>query len=151
MNSASWDFWQEIINYSTPLAGLLIIGFAIWKSTKWVAVQFVQPFLGAEGVFATYLKAQQEQSALQTKELRDLNTVLSDASGKTHDRLDMLVSFQKGDGVHHAACEERGRDLLRIHALVADAVRGLVPDLPQEVDRILVQIKSIVDRHFHKD
>jgi predicted nuclease with TOPRIM domain len=145
----SWQQWQEILNWSTPLAGLVLIAVSIYRGIRWIASKFIEPFGGPDGIIAKYLEAQQEEHRKQTLHLLELQNAFLSQGVATKRQLESLMDCHHSHHEELADCHTKITDLLRIQRHLADAVGELRDSsgTTHRLDEHLQSIKLIVNKY----
>ena len=105
MTPESWEAWRELINWSTPLAGVIIGLLALYRIGKWIAGKLVEPaiehmvnYFGKDGHFPTYLKVQEQEAKAQTEMLRSMFTSFKEYSEETKTKFAELMESRRVQG-----------------------------------------------------
>ena len=144
--------WREIINYSVPLFALIVMGFGIYRSIKWLASKFLEPLGGPDGKIAVYLEHQQEEAKSQTYILRELTSQFAAYGAETKAGLDALVRMHADEDSVFASkkVELRTLDLLKAQGHVGAILQELASDSVNEdtVQEHARQIDLIVEKYL---
>lgn len=135
----SFDPWVSLVtNVGLPIALIVI-----------VYRDFVRPLGGANGVVARYFQTQAEHSAKQTElitEQRDLTSKL--VSSISVVQTNQINHVQESHRFYAQAAVDFV-DLIRIHRLIASAIRREFKDIGARDD--LVEIDRICDKYLSRD
>lgn len=141
----TWDAWKELINFSTPLAGLIAVGYILVRGCKWLGIEVIQPVFGPEGMLIKHLSSQREEAVRHTKSLESLGQTVASTGVVTAGKLNELVTLASADKTQQASLHEEVEDLLMIHSHWAGAAR-LSSDNPA-VHEHLAAIRKITDKY----
>lgn len=142
-----WNAWREVINFSTPLAGLIAAGWALWKSSSWVGREFFKPVFGPEGALVKYLQNQQAEAEKQTQEMAKLHASVSAAGVMTAAKLEELVAISRNSKDEQTKAGEKLEDIMAIHRHWVAAARVLVSSDNETVTENLAAIRRITEKY----
>lgn len=120
-----WEVIKSLLDYSVPLALLVVFLLAARNGCNWVAVHVLLPTFGVDGYVPAFLERMSGEYHGQTTAMRDMNLAIREAGHGTLKRMDELLLVANRDAEEQ---DEMGRhvyDLLEIHASWAAAASEL--------------------------
>lgn len=146
-----WEGWRELLNWSTPLAGIIVAVLAIWRICKWLTAKVIEPalaqfleYFGPQGHFPRYLQVQEDEAKLQSETLKRMLEAFEVYSKQTREDIELIRQISKdNENVH-----QQISDLLECQRSLAQLI-PMIMQHPEESERwqkALLEIEHTVSK-----